>query len=84
MMDPTEADVVFCRMKTEIAENLLPCPFCGSKAVLYTSLLPVDSSLFHASCTGCMSESGIYKSIEQVEQAWNRRVGDSDVSGQGD
>ena len=81
MMDPTEADVVFCQMKTEFAKNLLSCPFCGNKAVIYASLTPVDERLFRAECRVCLSSSGIYKSVKQVEQAWNRRVGDTDVSG---
>lgn len=83
MWDPTEADVVFCQLKTEFAKNLIPCPFCGNKAVIYGSLTPVNERLFRAECIVCLSSSGIYKSIEQVEWAWNRRVGDSDVSGQG-
>ena len=77
MKDLTEADVVFCQMKTEFAENLRPCPFCGSKAVLYGSLTTAaDQHLYRAECSVCLSASAVYRSIENVERAWNKRVGE--------
>lgn len=47
--------------------TLLPCPFCGSKAIFAT-----DKKNW-VICPNCLSESRLYDTTEQAVKAWNRR-----------
>ena len=69
------------------SDKLLPCPFCGGEAELYSyeaerviydsdTLGYVDTEYFTkygVSCTGCNCLMAEYKSEEQAIAAWNTR-----------
>ena len=72
--------------------NINPCPFCGGKAELRTTIyegkrkgVPIDS---YVTCTKCfaMSDRFLYKNTdrtganpaEAAVNAWNRREGEKD------
>ena len=58
---------------TEI--DLKPCPFCGSKAEVYKSILNYPAS-FTIACTGktCCAQLARYNTLEGVVRDWNRRA----------
>ena len=58
------------------AEELLPCPFCGSKAVLEDLGDPNDDSFVH--CTGrrCEVQQIARYSASDATSAWNSRASD--------
>lgn len=74
-------------MGDKISDKLLPCPFCGGEAELYSyeaerviydsdTLGYVDTECFTkygVSCTGCNCLMAEYKSEEHATAEWNTR-----------
>lgn len=63
----------------EMAETLLPCPFCGGAASIgmYTRRIGNTYSVF---CTQCGAESfDLFPDKEQATEAWNRRHKETNV-----
>lgn len=85
MSDKKASDKKASEHKT--SDKLLPCPFCGGEAELYSyeaerviydsdTLGYVDTEYFTkygVSCTGCNCLMAEYKSEEQAIAAWNTR-----------
>lgn len=68
----TEEDRVLCAfswLELEAKEEILKCPFCGSKADINT----VGNKYF-VRCHDCLIETPLCSSSEEVIAAWNRRV----------
>jgi Lar family restriction alleviation protein len=62
--------------------ELKPCPFCGSKAILYSELvktgqyLPLPEGNYSVQCIECAAGTAIDWEAEQdAIKAWNRRKG---------
>ena len=51
-----------------MTEKLKPCPFCGGKAMYATY-----KNFKYIRCRNCNSVSDFYKTIEESENAWNKR-----------
>jgi Lar family restriction alleviation protein len=59
----------FAWLELEDKEEILKCPFCGSKADINT----VGNKYF-VRCHDCLIETPLYSSSEEVIAAWNRRA----------
>jgi Lar family restriction alleviation protein len=59
----------FAWLELEDKEEILKCPFCGSKADINT----VGNKYF-VRCHDCLIETPLYSSYEEVIAAWNRRA----------
>jgi Lar family restriction alleviation protein len=58
--------------KTELGDDLLPCPFCGSTNV---GLHPYDNDTWgKIECKACGSSGTPCSSVDTINAAWNRRV----------
>ena len=53
--------------------GLLPCPFCGGKAIVAEHDLLYTR--FIANCESCEAESSVFLKREEAIEAWNRREG---------
>jgi Lar family restriction alleviation protein len=69
--------------------KLLPCPFCGGEA--YSRFVQSKSAFGYASieCRKCGAVPYVHQvyngldnedAVKGVSEAWNRRVGDNDIS----
>jgi len=65
-----------------LAERLLPCPFCGSDAVMGEG--QSDEWPWQVSCNGCGASSDHYVEEEHALAAWNRREAAAALSVRGD
>lgn len=59
----------FAWLDFEYKEEILKCPFCGSKADINTV-----GNRYFVRCHDCLIETPLYSSFEEVIAAWNRRV----------
>lgn len=57
--------------------ELLPCPFCGGKAVLIEKWEKVFG--FFVECSECVTSNYYSTSKEEAVKAWNKRVYPDDV-----
>lgn len=55
------------------AEDLKPCPFCGSNKIATGS-----GSAYHAYCLHCRARGPIRWDRKDAIPAWNRRAGEPD------
>ena len=58
---------------TKQAPELLPCPFCGDKAVLEQCRSVDDGDIFAAYCLGCEVEHRGY-TMQATADLWNTRA----------
>lgn len=65
-------------MTQKIKGNLKPCPFCGGIGFVNKHTFITDmSSTYGITCVNCRAETRqFYKTIEDAENAWNRRIDD--------
>lgn len=60
-----------------IERKLLPCPFCGSEAVIHDSIDADAKISYHAYCTNenCIAHTDAicFDSKESAAEAWNKR-----------
>lgn len=52
--------------------ELKPCPFCGAENVTYKW----DSDVVHVKCKACGATGSKHFTIDDANEAWNRRVED--------
>lgn len=58
------------------AEELKPCPFCGSQAGIYAHVYGMDDVKYSAECSMCWCHTDwIYRKEDDAVAAWNRRAG---------
>ena len=50
--------------------HLMPCPFCGGSAQIFTS----DGTRYWAGCDQCEAEGPWAENKTTAESAWNRRI----------
>lgn len=57
--------------------NLLPCPFCGGKAIIRTwkSKYPQRCAEHYGQCLSCRTELKGQPSEQEAVSAWNHRIG---------
>jgi len=53
--------------------ELLPCPFCGGKAVYHSLNLNSGRSYYSLICA-CGGQNGSYETKAEAAEAWNRRA----------
>lgn len=61
------------------------CPFCGSKAGLYSAEVNMPGQLvitFSVWCTKCDIHTENYLTREKAIERWNRRIYESDTMGE--
>ena len=65
--------------------KLKPCPFCGNKANIFTInndnvFIPKEEvskeNNYSVRCLSCFCGTGLYRDINRVIEAWNRRIDD--------
>ena len=54
--------------------DLKPCPFCGGKAKVVKTYWTI-----YIKCQCCDARSNCKETEQKAAEAWNRRVGDTDV-----
>jgi hypothetical protein len=67
------ATLVAARHQEDTVPELLPCPFCGGKARLYSE--DDDYAVEHAGCS--ISHDEVFNDADSAIAAWNRRAATS-------
>jgi Lar family restriction alleviation protein len=62
-------------MRDEDKDKLLPCPFCGSKNLVFTNGTYVARHAHSVRCKDCGAKNGFYTKRENAITGWNRRAG---------
>lgn len=59
-----------------MSEELMPCPFCGGEASLFTAeeVGYIGDVHFTVKCNGCFCGTGHYADPGRAAEAWNRRA----------
>ena len=66
---------------TERGQNLLPCPFCGSKK-LYLTASYLPPSAYYLRCLDCGIEQTCKSTKDGAIKEWNRRAKTEEAQGQ--
>lgn len=54
-------------------EGLLPCPFCGGRAITDTEEV-ADILMFAVLCDACGTRGNLYEDVEEAYRNWNTRA----------
>jgi Lar family restriction alleviation protein len=74
--EPTKAEMAAIH---EAEKTLLPCPFCGSGAIIeyvprLTTLMPDCHGAHYIECAGCSASIAGGPKLSEAVAAWNRRA----------